>query len=106
MQALAARKAENTMRNRPAKTRPDELPERCNALKDEVYRQMFRVEEGRAGADKELALALLRAWMLLDVGPQYGSHRKWLRAICPICVGLIESAGKLTRLCESGESCT
>jgi hypothetical protein len=31
-------------------------------LKDEVYRQMFRLEESRAGAEMALALALLRAW--------------------------------------------
>ena len=31
-------------------------------LKDEVYRQMFRLEEGRSGSELGLALALLRAW--------------------------------------------
>lgn len=35
-------------------------------LKDEIYRQMFRLEAGRAGAAIELAVALLRAWVAAD----------------------------------------
>ena len=41
-------------------------PER---LRDEVYRQMFRVEAGRPRAEVELAIALLRAWMGLETLP-------------------------------------
>ena len=36
---------------------------RGNRLKDEVYRQMFRLEESRPGAELGLSLALLRAWV-------------------------------------------
>lgn len=93
------------MRSRPARTGSDEIPKRCNALKDEVYRQMFRVEEGRSGADKELAIALLRAWMILDVGPRSNTSRKWLRSICPICMELIQSSGSLNRSCNRRRSC-
>jgi hypothetical protein len=61
-------------------------------LKDEVYRQMFRVEAGRAGAAGQLAVALLRAWMSLDSSPRTASDRLWLRKICPVCIGLLEAS--------------
>ena len=35
---------------------------RGERIKDEVYRQMFLLEERRPGAEMGLALALLRAW--------------------------------------------
>jgi predicted small lipoprotein YifL len=31
-------------------------------LKEEVYRQVFRLEESKPGCEMSLALALLRAW--------------------------------------------
>ncbi len=36
-----------------------------NRVKDEVYRQMLRVEAGRSAAQLPLALALLQAWITL-----------------------------------------
>lgn len=62
----------------------------CDALKDEVYRQMFRLEEGRAGADLDLAIALTRAWMKLDADSRVASDREWLRRISPLCISMIE----------------
>jgi hypothetical protein len=61
-------------------------------LKDEVYRQMFRLEAGRPGAASQLAVALLRAWIELEGSPKPASGRVWLRKICPICIGLLEAS--------------
>lgn len=105
MQAVAVRKTEKTMRGRLAKTGSDKHPKCCNALKDEVYRQMFRVEEGRTGADKELALVLLRGWITLDVQPRCNEVRNWLRSICPICVELIESSSQSGSAGKGRRSC-
>ncbi len=71
-------------------------------LKDEVYRQMFRLEAGRPGAASQLAVALLRAWMALDTAPRTASDRQWLRQICPVCIGLLEASGVAAR---SSTSC-
>jgi hypothetical protein len=80
------------MHRRRTTPAPDARRRHSDALKDEVYRQMFRLEEGRAGADRELAIAVLCAWMNLDMGPKAASDRQWLRRICPICIGLLEQA--------------
>ena len=65
---------------------------RDGLLQSEVYRQMFRLEDHRPGADVSLALALLRAWQACGSGPAAHAQRQWLRKICPICVAMIESA--------------
>ncbi len=56
-------------------------------LKDEVYRQMFRLETNRPGADLGLALALLRAW---------------LKKVCPICLLMIESSVRARESSKQG----
>jgi hypothetical protein len=63
-------------------------------LKDEVNRQMFRVEEGRSGAELGLALALLRAWIATDSKPEGAGNRVWLSKVSPICLQMIEAALK------------
>lgn len=65
---------------------------RSEPFKDEVYRQMFRLEASRPGAEMDLALALLRAWMAADSKPENGEERQWLQKICPICLAMIEAA--------------
>jgi hypothetical protein len=65
---------------------------RSNRLKDEVYRQMFRLEECRPGAEMGLALALLRAWTATDTQPETGDERDWLQKISPICLQMIENS--------------
>lgn len=60
-------------------------------LRDEVYRQMFRVEAGRPQAELRLATAMLKAWSALELLPADDERREWLRKICPICVRMIES---------------
>src|SRR5579875_1683359 len=60
-------------------------------LRDEIYRQMFRVESGRPQAELHLATAVLKAWSALELLPADDERREWLRKICPICVRMIES---------------
>jgi hypothetical protein len=64
---------------------------RSDPMRDEVYRQMFRLEEGRPGAEVQLAVAMLRAWSALEKLPCEDEKRQWLRRICPICIKMIES---------------
>jgi hypothetical protein len=61
-------------------------------LKDEVYRQMFRLESHRPGAERDLAVALLRACTASYSLPRTGIDRLWLKKICPICMAMIETA--------------
>ena len=77
-------------------------------LKDEVYRQMFRLEESRPGAEMGLVLALLRAWLATGSKPESGEERDWLKKVSPICLQMIETAlkaGVATIPCGKGHSC-
>ena len=65
---------------------------RSEQYKDEVYRQMFRLEASRPGAEMELALALLRAWQDADARPEDIEERQWLKKVCPICIEMIEAS--------------
>jgi hypothetical protein len=60
--------------------------------KDEVYRQMFRLEENRPGAAMGLALALLRAWLAVDSKPACDDERDWLKQVSTICLEMMEAA--------------
>ncbi len=62
------------------------------ALKDEVYRRMFRLEAGHPGADGDLAIALLRAYAACEAASGIGVERSWLKKVCPICLAMIEAA--------------
>jgi hypothetical protein len=64
---------------------------RGDRVKDEVYRQMFLLEESRSGAEMGLALALLRAWLAADSKPASGEERDWLKKVSPICLEMIEA---------------
>jgi cell division FtsZ-interacting protein ZapD len=68
----------------------------CERLKDEVYRQMYRQEASRPGADLALALALLRAWITSDSATDISHDRKWLMKISPICLAMIEATQKVS----------
>lgn len=65
---------------------------RVDPLMDEVYRQMLRLEAGYPGAEMGLALALLRSWIDTDTRAGSVAMRRWFRAICPVCVGMIEES--------------
>jgi len=68
---------------------------RCERVKDEVYRQMFLLEESRPGAEMGLALALLRAWLAADSIPASDKERDWLKKVSPVCLKMIEAALQL-----------
>lgn len=73
---------------------------RCARIKDEVYRQMYRLEESRPGSKLALALALLHAWLNAEAKPENSDDQDWLKKISPICLEMIESslkAGKTGR---------
>ena len=84
---------------RPANPRDN----RDERTKDEVYRQMFRLEECRAGAETGLALALLRAWLVVDAKSASGEDRTWLKKISPICIEMIQAALKAGGSTRCGE---
>lgn len=67
---------------------------RAGQIRDEVYRQMFRLEAERPGAEMQLAMALLRAWLTFCSEPQGAREKPWLETISPICLQMIESALK------------
>ena len=75
----------STRSNNPRRTSDERL-------KDEVYRHMFRLEASRPGADLDLAVALVRAWLASDSGHRRPAMREWLKKICPICLSLIEAS--------------
>lgn len=74
---------------------PGSPSKRCERLKDEVYRQMYRLEEHRPGAELALAIALLRAWIVSDSEAEMPQSREWLTKICPICLPMIEAMQKV-----------
>jgi hypothetical protein len=65
---------------------------RGERVKDEVYRQMFLLEEGRSGSEIGLALVLLRAWLEVESRPASHEERDWLKKVSPICLDMIETA--------------
>jgi hypothetical protein len=75
-------------------------------LKDEVYRQMLRLEAGRPAAHVLLAVALLNAWMTLDEQPLDCEPRQWLRKVCPVCLRMIEAAYPGKNTCCGPHDCT
>ncbi len=78
---------------RKAVTRPpSQRHDRGERIKDEVYRQMFRLEESRPDAAMALALALLRAWLAADSKPACDEERDWLKKVSPICLEMSEAA--------------
>jgi hypothetical protein len=65
-------------------------------LKDEVYRQMYRLEASRPGAELALAIALLCAWIASYAEAEMPQSREWLKKICPICLTMIEATQKMS----------
>jgi hypothetical protein len=81
-------------RRRPSRDSANTRRSHGERLKDEVYRQMFRLEAQRPGAERDLAIALLRAWMIAQSIPERRAEREWLKKISPICLQMIEAALK------------
>jgi hypothetical protein len=59
---------------------------------DVVYREMFQLEADRPGAEMGLALALLRAHVAADRPSERCNDWEWLKAVCPICLSMIEDS--------------
>lgn len=79
------------------KAAPPPAPSRRHCgerLKDEVYRQMFRLESHQPGAGSDLAIALLRVFVASDSQSDNRNERRWLKKICPICLAMIDDARK------------
>ena len=98
---MTPRKAAVIRSNKSSRNQGDQL-------KDEVYRQMFRLEESRPGAEMGLALALLRAWLAADSKAESGEDRDWLKKVSPIClqmIGAALNASDVPHPCAKGHSC-
>lgn len=65
---------------------------RANRLRDAVYREMYRLEMRRPGAEMGLALALLRACVQAERLSEPADTREWLKTVCPIGLRMIEAA--------------
>ena len=68
----------------------------ADRLKDEIYRQMLRLEDGHSAA-VPLALALLNAWSVCDSKPMNCDLRRWLRVVSPVCERMISEASQTDR---------
>jgi cell division FtsZ-interacting protein ZapD len=90
-----------TPRIRTAKA-PGSSSRRHERLKDEIYRQMYRLEASRPGAELGLAIALLHAWIASDSDSEMPQTRQWLKKICPICLPMIEA---MQRVSEAERQC-
>ena len=75
-------------------TGPGRVPQlhKANHLKDDVYREMLRLEANRPGAEMALALALLRAVVQSESLSPTHAFADWLRAICPVGLRMIEAS--------------
>lgn len=69
-------------------------PSHGDRLLDEVCRHMYRLEESRPGAELELAVALLRAWLDAASRSDGGERVAWLKGVCPICLQMIQAASR------------
>jgi hypothetical protein len=76
---------------------------RTEHLKDEVYRQMYKLEASRPEADLALAVALLHAWIASDSEADTPQEREWLTKISSICLAMIETAQKVS---DGEQQCT
>jgi hypothetical protein len=65
------------------------------ALKDEVYRQLYRLEASRPGAELSLAISLLRAWIAATSEASVSEWHEWLTTISRICLPMIETTKKV-----------
>ena len=65
---------------------------RMNRLKDDVYREMLLLEMNRPGAERGLALALLRAMAQSQTFASAIEFGEWLETVCPLGLRLIEEA--------------
>lgn len=77
---------------------------KMNRLQDAVYREMFLLESKRPGADRSLAVALLRAVIEAEQTGNRQEFDRWLKSVCPRCLKMIEGASKDTSALPHSES--
>ena len=81
-----------TGRSAPAIAGKVSQTRKANHLKDEVYREILRLEANCPGAEMALALALLRAVVDSESLSPRQQFADWLRVICPIGLRMVEAA--------------
>ena len=63
-----------------------------NALRDDTYRAMLRLEVGKPDAASLLCNALLTAWHAGSSVEKPEQFEEWLRKITPICLGMLSTS--------------
>lgn len=63
-----------------------------DSLKDEVYRQMLRIEVGYPKAELLLGMALLRAWVVIEKRRADSEPKRWLLRTVPVSICLIHAS--------------
>jgi len=76
---------------------------RLNHLKDEVYREMLRLEAEQPGAEMGLALALLRAVVRPQTHAADPVFQQWLGTVCTLGLKMIEDSLHEGARCEGVE---
>ncbi len=74
---------------------------RTNRIKDEVYREMLRLEANRPGAEMGVALALLQAVVHAQDFPNVEGFGEWLKHVCPLGLRMIEASLARGSKCET-----
>lgn len=85
-------KTRNRCNRAPAKTGKVSQTRAINHLQDHIYREMFRLELNRPGAEMGLALALLQAVVQSAVLRKQDGFAQWLASVCPIGLQMIEAS--------------
>lgn len=66
-----------------------------NALRDETYRSMLRLQAGKSGAISSLCEALIAAWGAASSIKKSEHLEEWLRKVTPICLRMISASTEL-----------
>ena len=76
---------------------------KLNRLKDDVYREMLRLEVKRPGAEMALALALLRA-VVHEGSTDQEDFAVWSRTVCQVGLRMIEDSLGEGATCERNQT--
>jgi hypothetical protein len=76
---------------------------RINRLKDEVYREMLRLESNCPGSEMGLALALLRAALQRDSFGEDVQFQQWLTEVGTLGLKMIETSLNEGASCAGAE---
>lgn len=76
---------------------------RLDHLKDEVYREMLRLEAEQPGAEMGLGLALLRAVVHARTPANDAAFQQWLTTVCSLGLKMIEDSLHESTRCAGAE---